>query len=159
MINHSLNRFQSPEGTMQRTVSLLLILLLLVSQSFVSAPHSHAGSSVEEPVGHAARPHVHLCHSGHRHTSSDQREDDFEPVVMAAGECPDHDSDAIYVDDLHLVSNSHTVHLVLSQYAVLFVELDDSTDGGASKTAVSSVAWRTSRPRCALYLQNLSIRC
>ncbi|MBD3675691.1 MAG: hypothetical protein HUJ26_19440 [Planctomycetaceae bacterium] len=78
---------------------------------------------------------------------------------MAAGEFPDHDSDAIYVDDLHLVSNSYTVHLVLSQYAVLFVELDDSTDGGASKTAVSSVAWRTSRPRCALYLQNLSIRC
>jgi hypothetical protein len=48
---------------MRRVIALLLIPMCLFGQGM---PHSHAGTGVCEPEGHAARPHVHL-HCGHDH--------------------------------------------------------------------------------------------
>ncbi|MBL4885814.1 MAG: hypothetical protein JKY95_14945 [Planctomycetaceae bacterium] len=150
---------------MQRSVSRLLILLVLVGQSFCAA-HSHAGTSVVEPEGHSARPHVHLHgvkhHCGqtsHRgHDGDGSREEslatppDQEPV--------DHDSDALYISEaqlFHDTTRGQDVEVDLSVAGMVY-------DVSSTLVELRLCVERNSPPllsglKCPLYLQTLSIRC
>lgn len=142
---------------MNRAVSTILIPLLLVSQSLFSVPHSHAGSSIVEPDRHAARPHVHL-HDAHHHDHHDGSDD----APTSTGEqVPDHDSDAFYAGDDQLLHDGKVAKVARAELTAVYFITDDS-----SLNTASGRLWTQDcspslllRPKCARYLQLLSIRC
>jgi hypothetical protein len=143
--------------TMYRAVSTILIPLLLVSQSLFSVPHSHTGSSIVEPDGHAARPHVHLHVADHHHGDHD----DGEKKPSSTGEhVPDHDSDAAYAGDYQLMHDGKVAKVAKAELTALYFIGDESS---ANVVLCRLCSHLTSspvlRPKCALYLQLLSIRC
>ncbi|QEG41304.1 hypothetical protein [Roseimaritima ulvae] len=81
---------------MTRFISLLLIPFLVLGQCL---PHSHAGSGVAEPDGHALRPHVHLHAHDHAHGDHHEHADESESSSPSDSLSPaaDHDSDAVYL--------------------------------------------------------------
>ena len=50
---------------MKRLVTLLVIPMMLLGHVL---PHTHAGTRVDRPDDHSARPHIHLAMHGHGHT-------------------------------------------------------------------------------------------
>ncbi len=141
---------------MSRAVSPIVIPLLLLSQSFLAVPHSHAGSSIAEPNGHAARPHVHLHgahHHGHHHHGRETPNSTGEQV-------PDHDSDAVYAGDNQLMHDGKVAKVAKAELTAWHCVGDESAANAASCRLCSPL---TSPPllrqNCALYLQFLSIRC
>ena len=141
---------------MNRTVSSILILMLLVSQSLFSVPHSHAGSSIVEPDGHAVRPHFHLhghSHRDHHHGhDEDERQSDEIPL--------DHDEDAVYSVDIQLLDDGKDAKIAKLEIARDCVIFDDAT--GISASYLNCLCHDFpihSRNLCALYLQLQSIRC
>ncbi len=81
---------------MNRFLSLLLIPFFVLGQCL---PHSHAGSGVAEPDGHALRPHVHLHGHDHAHDSDHEYLDESESTSSSDSLSPaaEHDSDAVYL--------------------------------------------------------------
>ena len=140
---------------MNRAVSSILILLLLVSQSFFSVPHSHAGSSIAEPDGHDARPHVHL-HDAHHHGHHD---DSDEMPASTSEHVPDHDSDAVYASDDQLLHDGKVAKVAKAELIALYFVGDDSSANAALSRRCSQLTSPPQRPKCARYLQLLSIRC
>ncbi len=137
---------------MNRAVSTILILLLLVSQSLFSAPHSHAGTSVVEPDGHSSRPHVHLNGSENHH------EDDDSPSSPSE-HSPDHDSDAVYAGDIQLRNDGQVVEVAQAELSGLCSICDDSMTSAVSRLCTRHHSPPRLRSKCAPYLQLLSIRC
>lgn len=88
---------------MNRLVSLLLIPFFVLGQTL---PHSHAGSRIVEPDGHAERPHVHFSTHDHNHShargahSHSDRPSDGDTDVDGDGlsSADGHDSDAVYLN-------------------------------------------------------------
>lgn len=142
---------------MNRAASSILIPLLLVSQSFFSAPHSHAGSSIAEPDGHAARPHVHF-HAGHQHHGHHDIGDDTPPST--GEQVPDHDSDAVYAGDGQLLRNGKVARVDKTELTAMYFIADDSSANAAlGRLWIQLDSPPVRRPKCALYLQFLSVRC
>ena len=149
---------------MNRAVSSILIPLLLVSQNLFSVPHLHAGSSIAEPVGHAARPHVHWHNTPHQHNAPHQHQghpDAGDDTSSATGEqVPDHDSDTLYTGDDQLLHDGKVVKVARAELTAVDFRADDSSAsaalGGPGSLPDSPPVLR---PQCALYLQFLSIRC
>lgn len=142
---------------MNRAVSSILIPLLLVSQSLFSVPHSHAGSSIAEPDGHAARPHVHLHDAHHDHG---HHEDGDDTPSSTGEQVPDHDSDAFYAGDDQLLHDGKMAKVPNAELtAVYFFADDSSAKVGLCRHWVQPDSPPMLRPKCALYLQFLSIRC
>jgi hypothetical protein len=95
---------------MRRVIALFLIPMCLFGQGM---PHSHAGTGVCEPEGHAARPHVHFDHHdavaahGHHHADAADRDHHHAPVTSekskshAFAPVADHDADAFYFTTLN----------------------------------------------------------
>ena len=140
---------------MNQAVSTILILLLLVSQSLCSVPHSHVGTSVCEPDGHAARPHVHLHHAVHHGHHNQGHEQDSAPEEQL----PDHDSDAVYADVIQLLNDVNVTKVAKAELSALCSLCDEP-----STTLVLRFSTRHHPPpllhsKCALFLQLLSIRC
>lgn len=141
---------------MHRAVSTLLMLFLLVSQSLVSAPHSHVGSSVVEPQDHDVRAHVHLGYAS-RHRNGDDGDQSSESLT---DQLPDHDSDAVYAGDdqfLHVCKIPKVVKAELT--AVRSIDDDSSANAALSRRWILLDSPAVLRLKCALYLQFLSIRC
>lgn len=141
---------------MNQTISTILIPLLLVSQSLFSVPHSHEGTSVNEPEGHAAKAHVHWSWANHDADSESSPASDDEHEH-------DHDSDAIYGGDTQFLNDAragkiaqHELSVDCFVYdAVCIVEVTTANSILRSRQP----APETLRPKCARYLQLLSIRC
>ena len=149
--------------TMNQAVSTILIPLLLVSQSLFSVPHSHAATSVNEPDGHATRPHIHLYSANHHDDHHDDHSDGDEPHGITDEHLPDHDSDAVYVGDIQFLSQARANDIVKAELSA-----DDLVYDAVSLLVAPTTnailrnrqpAPTTLRPRCALFLQLLSIRC
>lgn len=142
---------------MKRAVSTILIPFLLVSQSLFSVPHSHAGSSIAEPDGHAARPHVHL-HGAHQHHG--HHEDGDDTPSSTSEQLPDHDSDAVYAGDDQLLLDGKVTKVPNAELTAVYVIADDSSAKVAlRRLRVQPDSPPILRPNCALYLQLLSVRC
>ncbi len=117
---------------MNRIVSLLLIPFFVLGQAL---PHSHAGSGITEPDGHAERPHVHVskhdhdhgngngAHSHSEHQSEEGNAIDSD-VVTSANE---HDSDAVYLiassDLMTLPTHSTAVDGLVANWQVAAIPL------------------------------------
>lgn len=139
---------------MNQAVSTVLIPLLLVSQCLFSVPHSHAGTSVNEPDGHAVRAHVHWNWGDHDadSDSSPTPDDDHE-----------HDSDAVYTGDTQFLNDGRTGGIAKPELSIDSFVFDAACIVEAA-TANSILCSRqpapeTLRPKCARYLQLLTIRC
>lgn len=142
---------------MNRAVSSILIPLLLVSQSLFSVPHSHAGSSIAEPDGHSARPHVHLHDSHHDHG---HHEDGDDTSSSTGEQVPDHDSDAAYAGDDQLLHDGKVAKVANAELTAVYLIADDSSAKVASRRFwIQPDSPPVLRPKCALYLQFLSVRC
>lgn len=142
---------------MNRAVSTILIPLLLLSQSLFSVPHTHAGSSIADPDGHPARPHVHLHdadhHHGHHEGSDESPSSTGEPI-------PDHDSDAFYCGDHQLLHNGKVATVTNAELTALYVSSNESSATAALCRLCSQLASPPlQRPKCALYLQFNAILC
>lgn len=139
---------------MNQAVSTVLIPLLLVSQSLFSVPHSHAGTSVNVPEGHAAKAHVHWSWGDHDADSESSPVSDDEH---------EHDSDAVYAGDTQFLNDARTGKIAQHELSIDCFICDDVRIVEAT-TANSILRSRqpapeTLRPKCARYLQLLSIRC
>lgn len=142
---------------MNRAVSSILISLLLVTQSLFSVPHAHAGTSIVEPDGHSARPHFHL-HDAHHH----DHHDDGDDAPSSTGEqVPDHDSDAVYAGDDQLLHDGKVAKVARAELTAVYFIADDSSANAAVGRLWSQFGLPPLllRPRCARYLQLLSMRC
>ncbi|GAA4463630.1 hypothetical protein [Novipirellula rosea] len=115
---------------MIRFVSLLLIPFFVLGQAL---PHSHAGTGVAEPEGHAVRPHLHLHshdhhHDGesHDHDHADRHAGEDDLAADAEGILPasDHDSDALYLTASGQSLTRHSQSFEIDVYAA---NLDAST--------------------------------
>jgi len=137
---------------MNRAVSAILIPLLLVSQGIFSVPHSHAGTSVVEPEGHAARPHVHLHGADHHHESD-------ESPLAPTEQVPDHDSDAVYAGDVQLLNGGKVAKVAKAEFSAMCMICDESATIAMSRLCTRLASPLVLRSKCALYLQLLSIRC
>jgi len=141
---------------MNRAISSILIPLLLVSQSLFSVPHSHAESSIAEPDGHAARPHVHLhdAHPDHGHHK------DADDASSSTGEqVPDHDSDAVYAGDDKLLHDGKVAKVAQAELTAVYFIADELSANAALSRLLSQLdSTPVLRPNCAIYLQFLSIR-
>ncbi len=144
---------------MKRAVSTILIPMLLVSQGICSAPHSHAGTSIVEPEGHAARPHVHGADHHERHHDDHHRGGD-EPESSQEDCVPEHDSDAVYFGDHRLANDGKVVRVGDVESIVSYLTYDDLT----ATTPRPSYGEHQLSPvvlhlKCPTYLQLLSLRC
>lgn len=117
-----------------------------------SVPHSHAGSSIVEPDGHAARPHVHFHNALH---------DDGHDTPSSTGEqVPDHDSDAVYAGDDQLLHDGKVAKVAKAELTAVYFITDHSSANAALGRLWSQLdSPPLLRPKCALFLQLLSIRC
>ena len=141
---------------MNRAVSVILIPLLLVMQSLFCVPHSHAGSSIAEPEGHAARPHVHLHDADHQHGPHSHHSDGIETPPST----PDHDSDAIYAADYQLFHDGKVAKVAAPELTALYVTWGESAAHvSLCRLCSPLLSPPMLRPKCARYLQLLSIRC
>lgn len=148
-------------SSMHRLISALLIPLLLVSQSVCFVSHSHAGTSVSEPHGHAVRPHFHIGSAHHHHhvcRHCDASEGEQVPEAPA-----DHDSDAVYASDVHLVASGKSLKIAGPdcESSVVLIECGVSSTTAATLIRLCAELRLSlfQRQKCALYLQHLSIRC
>ena len=152
---------------MQRIVSLILMTLLLVGQTFCAA-HTHAGSGVAEPDGHTERPHIHVGqhrhhHHGHDHEGEkpDRQSPRIPPEDLPPEDLPvDHDSDAIYGSPNQLFRDVRTTTVDVSKLALGSMSESDPVSipnprPGATRGSLHSAG----SLKCPLYLWTLSIRC
>lgn len=142
---------------MTQVVSSILIPLLLLSQSLFSVPHSHAGSSIVEPDGHDARPHVHL-HDVHHHGDQESGSE----TQSSSEQSSDHDSDAIYGGDDQLLHKGNAAKVAKPELKALYFvgdSLPANFSLGSGQLRTELTVPLLLRPKCALYLQLLSIRC
>ena len=144
-----------------RSLSSLLIPVMLITQCLISILHSHAGTSVVEPKGHASRPHFHVHKHSHEgdHGHHDEHKSEGEvPLPFGGGD--DHDSDAVYGADAWLKDNANSVEVPNPESSVIYGELSDST---AISQSVPCHAHGPPRQRglqkCPVFLWTLSIRC
>ena len=162
---------------MRRIVSLLLILVMLASQAFC-APHTHRGTAIGEPVGHANRPHVHVAGSGshhhhddskhshhHHHGDADHHGSDdpsVEPQATVFEPLDDHDANAVYCPSSASARSDRQAKLNLS--AKPRVVVPSLSTVGVLNAETVRLASRHSLPppflhwHCPLYLRNLSLR-
>ncbi|MFA8019922.1 hypothetical protein [Bremerella cremea] len=149
---------------MRSVVSFCLIFFLLVGQSFAAAPHWHFDQTEVEAGQHADRPHVHWHGDhdhGHHHAVRTQQKK-VEPALPPTSESTEHEEDAWYGTIVDLAVGSVSVELPeLSLIAIWQRSLSEQlTAAMVSPTDSSGQAISDSRhPRCALYVQLLSIRC
>jgi hypothetical protein len=156
----ALLKFRPDCESMNRVVSTILMPLLLVSQSLFSMPHSHAGSSIAEPDGHAARPHVHLHGADHHHGHHHHDDDGSETPTSTGEQVPDHDSDAVYVGEKQLIHDGKVAKVAKSELTgVYFDGGDSSANAGGCRRCSHLTSPPVLHPKCSLYLQCLSIRC
>ena len=142
-------------AVMKSVVSHFLIVLLLVSQSLSAVAHSHAATSVDDSDRAGARPHVHL--HGHAHGHDDRHE---QPADETPFDCPDHDSDAVYVGDFVCVNAERAVEVGQAEELVTDSVGDVASIVAGTQTAGDGIYPQSLlRPRCARFLQLLSIRC
>ncbi|MEW4452275.1 hypothetical protein AB1L30_06260 [Bremerella sp. JC817] len=148
---------------MRSVVSVCLILFLLVGQSFAAAPHWHFDQTEVEAGQHADRPHVHWHGDhDHGHHHAVQTQEELPTELPPGSESTEHDDDALYVSIVDLVVGSVSVELpellliaiwqrsLSEQLTAAMVSPTDSTGQAISDSP---------HPRCALYMQLLSIRC
>ncbi|MEZ5940267.1 MAG: hypothetical protein R3C18_02670 [Planctomycetaceae bacterium] len=142
---------------MNRAVSTILIPLLLVSQSLFSAPHSHAGSSIAVPDGHAARPHIHL-HDTHQHHG--HHDVGRETPSSAHEQVPDHDSDVVYTGDDQLLHDGKVAKVTKAELTALWFDGDKSPTNAALHRLCSQLTSPLMlRQKCALFLLFSAILC
>jgi len=149
---------------MQRIISTFLIPLLLVSQSLVSASHLHASAS---SLGDSAGPHIHL-HNGHasdhhddagHHDDADHHHGANSPKASLTGPSPEHDSDALYVGDLQLADDGRVSGIAKAEFSAICMICGESPLVTLTRHDTRPNSSPVLRPKCALYLQLLSIRC
>ncbi|TWT34964.1 hypothetical protein KOR42_53680 [Thalassoglobus neptunius] len=149
---------------MSRGLSIFLILNLLVSQSIMAVPHSHEGTSTVEPRDHHLRPHFHL----HWHQQTCRLEEkiphDHLHDALSGGlsftSDIDHDSSAFEVDPTS--ASYREVRNQLLNGTLMFSQIDSTEDLILSELGENRLLGDTldmSRPKCALFLRTLSIRC
>ena len=150
------------EKKMNRVVSTILIPLLLVSQSLFSVPHSHAETSVVEPDGHAARPHVHFHHHDSDHHHHGHHDGDESPSSPNE-QTPGHDSDAVYAGDIQLLNDGKVAKVTKAKLSVMSMVCNESATVAAlrfrTRLSFQHSSQPVLRPNCALFLQQLSILC
>lgn len=139
---------------MQRTISTILVLLLLVSQSLLSVPHTHTGTSIDEPDGHTSRPHVHLHGVDHHHHPVNDEDSPSKPIHDDS----DHDSDAVYVTDASLLNNGRGTEVVKSELLGHALGCDVGLTIESSSLGIRPASLPL-RQECARYLRLRSIRC
>ena len=108
----SLQEKSSFSDMIRRFLCLLLVPLMLANQGLCLA-HSHQGTDVAEPAGHASRPHLHVVGQSHHestygqehdgnqshddHPGRDQRSGDSDAVVtLTNAPIGGHDTTAVY---------------------------------------------------------------
>lgn len=109
---------------------------------------------MNEPDGHAARAHVHWSWGDHDADSKSSPASDDEH---------EHDSDAVYAGDTPFLNDARTGKIGQPELSIDCFVFDSACIVEAV-TASSIVCSRqpapeTLRPKCARYLQLLSIRC
>lgn len=130
--------------------------MLLVSQSLCSVPHSHAGTSVDEPDGHGARPHVHLYHADHH----DHHHDGDESKSSHDEHSSEHDSDAVYTGENQLLNDGRVVRVADVEMMISYITCDDlATATPYRHSDEYQLPPILLHLKCPTYLQLLSIRC
>lgn len=159
-------------------IRLLLVPLMLANQGLCFA-HTHHGTDVAVPEGHASRSHFHLgCdgrpdttndqqhhadrshgdHSGHDHGSA-ERDAALPPAITPTG---DHDADVVYgTETITLARNGSTVTLIstIDLAASAILRVTEQTDDGLLRAGpLRGQPPSVFDAACPIYLRTLSLR-
>ena len=150
--------------SMYRILSAILIVAVLTSQSLAVCAHAHADDGGRNS-GESECPHVHLHGANHHHHADGARgqshhpSDEDDAGKIPAEHLPGHDGNTVYL--LPAVpfvashqADSHQHSASQSNLQGCSIALDAFDRSGTSPTVDSPPL-----PKCALYLQLLSIRC
>lgn len=147
---------------MRSAVSITLIIFLLVGQMLIAAPHLHEGACAEEHAGHAAQPHFHL-HGAVHHAGADHGDHcHHTSQEQTASESSEHDGDAVYLVDVDLSHDSGSTYSLVSAISLMGFGAVALSGRISDQEALGPHNWSSinlQRPKCALYLRLLSIRC
>ena len=147
---------------MRRAFFCLLIGTVLLSQSLALFAHAHASPSGDESR-QKLPPHVHL-HGGHhhhhetahRHHSEEPSDDPGDP---SGHEPPGHDDNTVYLSPGNFFgTSSHPGQLqeLTAEFTAYPCSIDREWESREDR--LTGLPPR-GRPKCALFLQLLSIRC
>jgi hypothetical protein len=147
---------------MSRILSAIQIIAVLASQTLASLAHTHSGTC-GGLADEENRPHVHLHFGRHHHYADGPHARSHLPTdgsgESPAGLLPGHDEDTFYVSTnvvlTKLPSASQFPQLVW-QSGLSHVSHTSNADGQCNSLPIADTP---SRPKCARFLQLLSIRC
>jgi hypothetical protein len=173
----SLQEKSSFSDMIRRFLCLLLVPLMLANQGLCLA-HSHQGTDVAEPAGHASRPHLHVVgHSHHEstygqkhdgnqshddHAGGNQRSGDSDAAVtLTSAPIGGHDTTAVYFSKALDFARDTTSVIVFEKFgdvpAILAIahQNDDRArhycPGRGQQASFFDAA-------CPIYLRTLSLR-
>ena len=160
----------------RRFLCLLLVPLMLANQGLCFS-HTHRGTDVSEPEGHASRPHFHFGSHGqhdsthdhdadHSHgdnSGRDQRSDDHGTAVPPSiAPLGDHDADAVYCVEAATIARDENSVIVLSaKYVAVAAVLYIAQQSDVSLLRVGLIRGRPPSvfaAACPIYLRTLSLR-
>ena len=147
---------------MQKTVSYILTLLLLVGQTFCFA-HSHEDLGTSGQEGHCQRNHVHFYFGYHHHHGHHCESEDLKNSAwrILAEEMPlDHDADAIYLSPEKLfrevrIAGGDAAKLVGMIALQARTPTISDLNWGSRVRCQNMDAYRG----CPIYLRTLCVRC
>jgi hypothetical protein len=161
----------------RRLVCLLLVSSMFANQGLCFA-HAHQGADIEEPEGHASRPHFHTGghvhhHSTHSHdhhanhshghrginvTESDENGDTQLQAILPVGQ---HDSDALYCgESVTLARNGNSVTVLAEKdvSTAVLLRVSNLGDGLLRLGPLRGQPPAVFEAACPIYLRTLSMR-
>ena len=158
----------------RRFLCLLLVPLMLVNQAMCFA-HSHHGTDIAEPEGHASRPHFHFGDHGHHdsnrdhkhhakqshgehfghHPRSDEHDAAFPLEITSVS---DHDANAVYfTETVTIARDGNSVVVLSSKYVTVaaILRVAEPSDDWSLRLGQPASVFDTA---CPIYLRTLSLR-
>ncbi|MCA9173804.1 MAG: hypothetical protein KDB14_04890 [Planctomycetales bacterium] len=144
---------------MRRIFSCFLIGTVLLSHCLALLSHAHP--SPLDGTGQHASPHVHLDLGHHHHGATHHHDDAPVDISHESSDegAPIHDDGAVYLSPDGLVATSVKPVPSCELASMLAGSISTSHVGWAWTDDELADAPALSRPKCALFLQLLCIRC
>jgi len=152
----------------RRFFCLLLVSLMLANQSLCVA-HTHHGTGVAEPEGHASQSHFHFGGLGQHKLAQDQElhadhscDDEGHAALSNIAPISNHDIDAVYCGEAAAVARDGTSVIVLLAKYVAVVAIhcvtDHNNDSLLRLSSLRGQSLSVFETACPIFLRTLSLR-
>lgn len=148
-------------------LGLVLLLAIEMAVQGLMLPHAHAAPSMNEPDGHASRPHFHTSHDHHHHSHKHSHHQHGHPhpcsneksTSTASDESPaSHDDSAVYIDDQLPLPVRRLLEISPPIWSILLTEWQVIPSTTFSANSILLDQPPDPEGLCPLYLRLLALR-